>query len=63
MVNVLEYDRSTGNVTLAGLSTDTKPKTFPCVINGIHVDDPCVGSTFLEVNTQNVLFWDGTDWA
>lgn len=63
MVNVLEYDHSTGNVTFAGLSTDTKPTTFPEFINGTYVDRPCVGSSFLEVNTQNVLFWDGTQWV
>lgn len=63
MVNVLEYDHKTGNVTFAGLSTDSKPTIFPCYVNGVYVGIPCVGSSFLEVNTQNVMLWDGTGWA
>ena len=63
MVNVLEYDHKTGNVTLAGSSSDTKPVDFPAYVGGAYVGIPCIGSSFLEVDTQNVMFWDGTNWV
>ena len=40
-------------VELRGLSTDTKPTT---ILNG-EVEN---GSAFIEIDTQNIFFFDGT---
>jgi hypothetical protein len=40
-----------GNGVLRGLSTDTKPTTYP------------VGSTFLETDTGNEFYYNGTSWV
>ena len=52
-IKITEEGKSIISAELRGLSTDTKPTT-------IDGKDIANGSVFIEIDTQKILFFDGT---